>query len=320
MILQERTRTEIALGLRTKEEGTGKGFFERNMGKLLGNHYMQLASAKHIVGNFNPHLQNLLRVTADEALFVGNQEHRNVLFSLITEPKLTIEPKNISAYQCRNYLNISLTSNADKFVPVSGTARRFFLPDVSKCRAQDLDYFHALQEQLDNGGHSALLYHLLHDVDLSDFDAREVPKTASFAEQAALNRDSVDGLVELVCHNGRVPCEHPEWPGYTVTSPSADGERKFDDYLAKNTDKALAHLRSITVIKRLAQDWGCTTGGAARKRDGSGRTQGIQWPPLDELRAAFEQRNGPQVWLHPEVTAWTAAHAAEEPEQQEVPF
>ena len=84
-IIQKRIRSEIAIGLRTKEEGCGKGFYEFTMGRLLGIHAMQVTNPKHIVGNFNPHLESLLRLTADEALFVGSHEHRNALFSLVTE-------------------------------------------------------------------------------------------------------------------------------------------------------------------------------------------------------------------------------------------
>src|SRR5258705_787666 len=56
-ILQKRIRTEVALGLQTKEEGCGKGFYERTMGRLLGNHAMQLGNADHITGKFNPQLE-----------------------------------------------------------------------------------------------------------------------------------------------------------------------------------------------------------------------------------------------------------------------
>ena len=100
-IFQKRIRSEIALGLQTKEEGCGKGFYEATMGRLLGNHAMQVTNPKHIIGNFNPHLETLLRLTADEALFVGNPEHRNALFGLITEPTLTIEPKGCGLYNGR---------------------------------------------------------------------------------------------------------------------------------------------------------------------------------------------------------------------------
>ena len=124
-IFQKRIRSEVALGLRTIEEGCGKGFFEGVLGRLLGNHAMQVTNPRHIIGNFNPHLETLLRLTADEALFVGNPEHRNALFGLITEPTLTIEPKGCGLYKADSYLNLSITSNADHFLPVSGTARRF---------------------------------------------------------------------------------------------------------------------------------------------------------------------------------------------------
>ena len=144
-IFQKRIRSEVALGLQTKEEGCGKGFYEATMGRLLGNHAMQVTNPKHIIGNFNPHLETLLRLTADEALFVGNPEHRNALFGLITEPTLTIEPKGCGLYKADSYLNLSITSNADHFLPVSGTARRFFIPTVSAARKQDFAYFAGLQ-------------------------------------------------------------------------------------------------------------------------------------------------------------------------------
>ena len=108
-IVQKRIRTEVALGLQTKEEGCGKGFYEKTMGRLLGTHAMQITNPKHIIGTFNPHLETLLRVTADEALFVGNHEHRNALFSLITEPTLTIEPKGCGVYKAANYLNMTIS-------------------------------------------------------------------------------------------------------------------------------------------------------------------------------------------------------------------
>src|SRR5262249_3562941 len=97
----------------------GKGFYEATMGHLLGNHAMQITNPKHIVGAFNPHLETLLRLTADEALFVGSHEHRNALFGLITEAKLTIEPKGCGIYTADSFLNISITSNAEHFLPVS---------------------------------------------------------------------------------------------------------------------------------------------------------------------------------------------------------
>ena len=182
-ILQKRTRSEVALGLMTKEEGCGKGFYEKSMRHLLGNHAMQLGNPEHIIGKFNPHLETLLRLTADEALFVGDPKHRNALFGLITEPTMEIEPKGCGVYIAHNYLNTTILSNSEHFLPVSDTSRRFFIPVVSAARRKDFTYFAALQEELDNGGYEALLHHLLHEVDLTGFNVRDVPHTEGLRQQ-----------------------------------------------------------------------------------------------------------------------------------------
>ena len=301
LILQQRMRSEIALGLRTEEEGVGKGFFEKHIRRLYGNHAMQITNPAHIIGKFNPHLETLLRMTADEALFVGDPRHRNALFSLITEEAISIEPKNCAVYTASNYLNISITSNATHFIPVSGTARRFFVPTVSSCHKQHFDYFRAIEDQLVNdSGYQALLYHLLCEVDVRDFEVRKVPRTAGLAEQAAYSRRGIDGLVEEVCNTARVPNESRDWPGFTITSDCFEEGFKF--YLYKTRDPELARMSQLTITKRLCRDWGCV---AQQRRQGLERKSGLQWLPLAELRERFIKKYGPQEWQLADVTEWT---------------
>ena len=210
-VIQRRIRSEVALGLQTKEEGCGKGFYERTMGHLLGGHAMQINNADHIIGKFNPHLETLLRLTADEALFVGDPRHRNALFGLITEPTLTIEPKGCGVYTAASYLNVTMLSNSEHFIPVSDTARRFFIPTVSAARRGDHEYFAGLQEELDNGGYEALLYHLLHEVDLTGFNVRKVPQTEGLRQQRDQSLPPLDAwwceLLETGTLRGSDPAE-----------------------------------------------------------------------------------------------------------------
>jgi hypothetical protein len=304
-IMQARKRSEVALALRSKEEGVGKGLYERIIGHLYGNHAMQIANPAHVIGKFNPHLETLLRLTADEALFVGDPRHRNALFGLVTEAKLTIEPKFAGVYGADSFLNLSITTNADHFIPVSGTARRFFVPTVSPCHMQDFAYFDAILKQMRAGGYEALLYHLLH-VDLSGFNVRAVPKTAGLAEQAAYSRRGVDGLVEEACSVARVPAPASTWPGFTVTSKDIK-DFGFAYELSKTTDPELKRLSPLTVVKRLCKEWGCV---AEQRRNSTkntkdlSRTSGLQWPPLDELRTKFVERFGRQEWQHSDATEW----------------
>lgn len=304
-IAQRRTKSEVAVALQTEEEGSGKGYWCRMLNRLYGNHAMHVQNPEHVIGKFNPHLETLLRLTADEALFVGDPRHRNALYYLITEPTITIEHKFAGKYEADNYLNLDIISNARHFIPVSGTARRFFAPIVSPERASDHAYFAKIDDQLRNGGHEALLYHLLHEVDIRDFNVRAVPKTAALAEQAAYSRKGVDLLVEIACNSARVPCSyyrsHPDFSpvgGY-------DDRRGFDYFIDHNVDRHLSGMGALMVKRRLKADWSCVTGHEARRTVGKFQHSGLVWPPLMELRAKFEKKFGKQEWREDE-TQWKA--------------
>jgi Family of unknown function (DUF5906) len=304
-IAQRRTRSEIAVGLKTEIEGTGKGFWERVLNYLYGQHAMQVQKPEHVVGKHNKHIEILLRLTADEALFALNPHHRNALYSLITEPTNTIEPKFVDVYPAINYVNVDVISNAQHFLYASGSARRLFVPTVSANRANDHEYFRKIQAQLcDDGGYEALLYHLLHEIDIRDFNVRAVPKTAALIEQAAYSRKGVDLLVEIACNEGRVPCPHNELAHVSVVTGRDPRFPGFDYFVEHHRDQELSRMGPLMVTRRLAKDWGCVTGKAARTRQEGERVSGIIWPDLADLRSRFVAKHGPQTWLHPEEEVW----------------
>jgi hypothetical protein len=311
-VLQKRVRTEVALGLRTEEEGCGKGFYEKTMGHLLGHHAMQVGNPKHIVGAFNPHLETLLRLTADEALFVGSHEHRNALFGLITEAKLTIEPKGLGIYTADSYLNLSVTSNAAHFLPISGTARRFLIPTVSTMHMQDFAYFNAIQQQLDHGGYEALLYHFLHEVDLAGFNVRLVPQTAGLREQRDQSLAPLESWWCELLETGTLAGADPDEP-HRAVSNSYSREIKTDGPFSTQIRYVTQHglydqakfveprLRNHTSDHKLGdflREMGCdNTKKVLRKR-------GWSFPPLIECRSKWESRYPEWQWRDTEITEW----------------
>jgi hypothetical protein len=309
-IVQRRHRSEIAAAYRTEAEGSGKGFWCNHLGRLFGQHFMQVSNPDHVIGKYNPHLETLVKLCADEALFVGDPRHRNALFSMITEPMLTIEPKFIGVYKAPNHLNIDITTNAKHFVPASRTARRFFIPTVSENRVGDLQYFKRIESQLKDGGYEALLYHFLNEVDLRDFDVRRVPKTAGLVEQVEYSRKGLDGLIEQICNDGRVPCAHSQWAGFSISN-GYETKQGFDYFIDNHHDRELRELRALKVKRLLRRDWGCLSGDDAKRRDGGDMIYGVRWPPLARLREMFIERHGPQDWLHPEVTEWPVSASAQ---------
>jgi hypothetical protein len=311
-IFQERCRTEIGMILRSKAEGTGKGFFEKHVhGKLLGEAYMQVTNPDHVIGKHNEHLETLSVLCADEALFAGDPRHRNALYSLITEPTIAVEPKFIGTYSAPNFVNVDLLSNMDHVVFVGPTARRLFIPTVSEDRVGDLEYFGKIEAQLQDGGYEALLYHLQHEIHLRDFDARKVPKTEGLAEQARYSRKGVDALVESVCNDARVPCEIGGAPGCSRTGdPTEPGT--LDHLLTNSKDRELQ--KPLTVKRRLCAPienggWGCKSGDAARIWNGTRHVACLQWPALADLRELFVKRHGPQIWDSAGVTEWPKGDA-----------
>ena len=285
-IVQKRCRTGIAVLLRSDEEGTGKGFFAEAFGSVFGQHYQQINNPEQMLGKFNDHLQRLSLINADEAFFAKDPRHRNALFGLITERKFNVEPKGCGVFEAVNHLNFIITTNARHAIPVGPTARRFFALNVSNAHVGDTAYFDAMEDELKSGGYQALLYHLLHEVDLAGFDVRKVPKTAALQEQAAHSRKGIDALIETVAHNAWLPHQHARHPHVASTK----GDLRGDGFWgwARQNFPELARCSPHSFARDL-RPWGCTNWNSGGPH--------IRFPEdIAELRHLFDQRHGTQDW------------------------
>lgn len=197
---------ETALVIRGKK-GTGKGFLFRALGSLLGQHFMQVSSAKYVTGDFNAHLRDCVLLFADEAFFAGDKKHESILKALITEPHLTVEAKGIDAEPSPNFLHICVASNEDWVVPASADERRYVVLQASDGRIQDTAYFRRLQHALDNGGRENLLHYLLRR-DLSQFEVRHIPKSTGLADQKVLSQKPEEAWWYNKLVNGQMLPEH----------------------------------------------------------------------------------------------------------------
>ncbi len=178
-------RIGIAVILRGRQ-GTGKSFFAKHFGKLFGRHFYHVTSPKHVVGNFNSHLRDVLVLFADECFVPGNKEHASALKGLITEETLTIEAKGIDAELAANFVNVIMASNDDWVAEVEADDRRLFIVDIGEEHAKDRSYFGAIARDLESGGYGHLLHFLL-ERDLSGFDAqRQLPETRAKDDQKNL--------------------------------------------------------------------------------------------------------------------------------------
>jgi len=181
----------VAVVLRSDPQGVGKSRFAEYVGSLLGRHFKTVTHGRHIHGNFNSHLKDILMLFGDEAVWGGERSTESILKQLITEPSMIIEMKGKDVFAVRSFLRLMLATNSEWAAPVSLTDRRFFVLNVSDSRKNDHDFFKQLTHEQTHGGSEALLQVLM-DTDLSDFEVRNILETPARLEQKMLSM----GLIE----------------------------------------------------------------------------------------------------------------------------
>ena len=186
------------------EKGSGKGTLGHFLKALWGNHGLHITNAKHLVGNFNGHLNDVCFLFADEAFFSGDKQHEGVLKGLVTEPSVIIERKGIDAISQPNYLKIFMATNSNFAVPASRDERRYCVMDVSSSQIGNREYFTALHADCDPKNkeiQAAFLYQML-NIDLTGWHTGMIPDSIGLREQRYHSMDSVQKWVVNSLING----------------------------------------------------------------------------------------------------------------------
>jgi phage/plasmid-associated DNA primase len=182
-------RPGTSLVLRGKQ-GTGKGCFATQFGRIFGTHFLHITNQKQLTGRFNSHLKDALLVFCDEGIWAGDKSAEGVLKGMITEDLIMVEPKGKDPFAVKNHIRLIVASNNNWVIPAGLEERRFFVLDVDDKYMQNKDYFKALFEQMDNGGREAMLKDLL-EYELMGFDLRTFPRTKALTDQILNSMNSV---------------------------------------------------------------------------------------------------------------------------------
>ena len=111
-------------------KGRGKGTFARVLERVVGDHSLQISNQRHIVGNFNAHLENLILMISDEAFWAGHKADAGTLQRMITEPTLAIEAKGYDVRNVKNYVHLLMLAEPGWTVPAGQDERRYAVFDV----------------------------------------------------------------------------------------------------------------------------------------------------------------------------------------------
>lgn len=176
----------VALVLRG-DKGVGKDSLVDPPGSLLGAHYFRTAKRRHLVGDFNSHLENVLLFNANEAFWAHDHQVEGTLKDLITGREHIIERKGQEPYPVKNLMRIVIMGNADTIVPSTWDERRWAAFQVV-CRTHQartpaaMKHFERMRLGMEGGGNRLLLAYL-RNFDLSAVNVNAAPKTELLHEQ-----------------------------------------------------------------------------------------------------------------------------------------
>jgi hypothetical protein len=261
LIQQPGRQGEVAIVLRGGK-GVGKSFWANTLGQLLGRHYLQVTNSKHLTGNFNAHLRDVLLLFADEAFFHGDKSQASTLKAIITEKTLAIEAKGVDVENSKNFVHLIMASNDDHVIAASADERRYMVLDVADTEQQKTAYFGAILAQMEAGGYEALL-HLLSTYDISTYSVRDVPQTEALGEQKKLSLSPIEEWWHEKLMRGSVFPDDTSWDEIAVKRAL---HRDYTDHAKQwsiyrpGTPSALGRFISkvcpgVVLTKRKAKYW-----------------------------------------------------------------
>jgi hypothetical protein len=270
------------------EKGAGKSLVGLILTHLFQDHSLSITQARHLTGNFNSHLMDVLALFVDEALWAGDKQGEGVLKALVTQDTLVIEPKGVDSFPMPNRLKIIIASNNDWVIPATKDERRYFALDVPDTRKGDTVYFTKLAAAIKGAELGAFLEHLL-GLDLSDFAHRNPPHTEALNEQKLISGSSVEKFWSDCLHHGAViGCEVGDEDGWPDVVNCTDLHNAFLKYALAHGDRHPPSDKNFGVALRKL----CPNGSLKRGRPGTANAEGkrpreYQLDSLEQHRAAF---------------------------------
>lgn len=153
-------------------QGTGKNLFFETIMAIYGE-YGRIIDQAAIESQFNDWASRKLFMIADEVVARQELYHvKNKLKSFVTGEWIRINPKTVAAHDEKNHCNIVYLSNETQPLPIDSDDRRHFV--VWTPAKLEEENYHAVRDELRNGGREALHHYLL-NLDLGDFDEHTKP-------------------------------------------------------------------------------------------------------------------------------------------------
>jgi putative DNA primase/helicase len=169
-------------------QGTGKNLFFETYMHIFGE-YGKIVDQSAIEDKFNEWVSKKLFLIADEVIARQELYHvKNKLKGMVTGDWIHINPKNLTAYEERNHVNVVFLSNENQPLVLERDDRRYTV--IRTPEKLGGDFYQEVWEEVKAGGIAALHDHLL-NIELGDFNTHtKPPQTKAKMDLIHLGLDS----------------------------------------------------------------------------------------------------------------------------------
>ncbi len=281
-------------------QGTGKGTFGEFVHALWPRTTLTVSNIDHVVGKYNAAIERNFVVWMDEALFAGDRKAMDRLKSFVTEKTVTAEQKNQPRRSIMSFHRFFASSNHKHFAQVDADDRRFVFLKISSARQGDLTYWNEVHAAVSNPSVISAALHDLLSYDLSRFNVRQRPKTATHIDQKLRSLTGFDRYWFNVLRTGDF-------------KPASDGlypiGMGWQDEVFIDTKSLLGGWKELDRPTRQfgpqqerdvhsALERVCPSAVPSRKLEHGSQKRGFQLPSLPVARAEFEHLMGGAVEWH----------------------
>lgn len=194
------TKHRTALALWGRKTGTGKSLIGYTLGDLYGDAFSEIGDEQIEKSDFNSWASSKQFVLGDDITGNNNRKVANALKVMVTRERILINIKHVPEYYTRDCINYYFTSNSPDAFLLDENDRRFFIHEVTGHPLPDNFYTEYYDQwRRSERGRRALMYHLMNEVDCSDFNpVAKAPMTNAKREMILLTRTDLEGWLTSV--------------------------------------------------------------------------------------------------------------------------
>ena len=190
------TKLYTAVMMQSTWQGNGKSFLGYIMGDVYGDNFIKIG-ARQLHSDFNTWCANKQFILGEEITGTEKRSEADNLKTLITQESLLVNNKFEKEYVLEDCANYYFTSNHVDALFLEMADRRLFVQSVLEPPLPNEFYIETLDGWRRHGGAKHLLFHLLFNIDCSDFSPRgAAPSTQHKEDMIHFSKSDTDLFCE----------------------------------------------------------------------------------------------------------------------------